>query len=385
MAVGKKTSPMKLEPITTALVVGSLVSGGIKGISGIAGGISNRMRARREQERLRKQFRKNKQALLDIDISNPFANIETEFENPFEDLTVNQQQAEFEAEQAAQSRSNIMANFREAAGGSGIASLAQALSNQATIQNARASASIGQQEARNEILAAQGAQRVQALESQAEQRVGIGESIRQRAEAQRQRDIIALRGGRDAGLAALSQQRAEGTKQVVEGIGQLAGTAAAGYLAYKGGAFGGGGSTTTTTTPVDTPVVETPSSGLGTSLNLPMSSVANIPSASTVFNNTGGSYDGLDFNDAFRKAAQDLGEGGIFNWRGNQYVVKYGSQSNDMPAPPPVSSSVNAGLSGYGNFSNLNNIMGGVGSIDPTNISNFKISSDFMTYDNPIR
>ena len=56
-----------------------------------------------------------------------------------------------------------------------------------------------------------------------------------------------------------------------------------------------------------------------------------------------------------------------------------------MPTPPPVSSSVNAGLSGYGNFSNLNNIIGGVGSIDPTNISNFKISSDFMTYDNPIR
>jgi len=52
--------------------------------------------------------------------------------NVYEDITVNTQQADFQAAQARQSGADTMANFRAAAGGSGIASLATAIAaNQA--------------------------------------------------------------------------------------------------------------------------------------------------------------------------------------------------------------------------------------------------------------
>ena len=68
-------------------------------------------------------------------------------ENTMEDLTINQQQAEFEKQQAMQSQANIMGQMRGAAGSSGIAALAQSLANQGSLQAQRASASIGAQEA----------------------------------------------------------------------------------------------------------------------------------------------------------------------------------------------------------------------------------------------
>ena len=104
-------------------------------------------------------------------VKNPYADLQTDFrniyegmENPFEDLTVNMQAAEFQAEQGTQQRANILAGLSGAAGSSGIASLAQALSNQGALQTRQISADIGQQEAANQRLAAQGAQRTQAMQ-----------------------------------------------------------------------------------------------------------------------------------------------------------------------------------------------------------------------------
>ena len=93
------------------------------------------------------------------DISNPYANMN--MENFAEDLTVNQQQAEFEKQQAMQSEANIMQGMQGAAGGSGIAGLAQAMANQGAQRAQRASASIGQQEAANQQARVRGAQDVQ--------------------------------------------------------------------------------------------------------------------------------------------------------------------------------------------------------------------------------
>jgi len=70
-------------------------------------------------------------------------------ENAMEDLTVNTQQAEFEAQQNAQNQANIMSQMSGAAGGSGIAALAQSMANQGALQAQKASASIGAQEADN--------------------------------------------------------------------------------------------------------------------------------------------------------------------------------------------------------------------------------------------
>ena len=92
-------------------------------------------------------------------MTNPYADMN--MENFAEDLTVNQQQAEFEKQQGMQSEANIMQGMQGAAGGSGVAGLAQAMANQGSQRAQRASASIGQQESANQKMKVQGAQDVQ--------------------------------------------------------------------------------------------------------------------------------------------------------------------------------------------------------------------------------
>ena len=117
-------------------------------------------------------YRKDYQAL---EFKNPYlnqrnymsglTNVYSGLENTMEDLTINQKQAEFERQQFQQSQANILGGLRGAAGGSGVAALAQALSQQGQIAGQRAAASIGQQEARNQAMAAQQAAKLQSQEA----------------------------------------------------------------------------------------------------------------------------------------------------------------------------------------------------------------------------
>ena len=113
-------------------------------------------------------------AYEDFEFKNPYADME----NVYEDLTVNTQQAEFQAQQGAQQRANIMQGMQGAAGGSGIAALAQSMANQGQLQTQQISASIGQQEAANQRARAQGADRAQQLERGGEASVQQAESGR---------------------------------------------------------------------------------------------------------------------------------------------------------------------------------------------------------------
>jgi len=61
-----------------------------------------------------------------------------------------------------------MQALRGAAGGSGIAGLAQIIANQSQLATQKASASIGLQESRNEMMAAKGAAANQAMERKGE-------------------------------------------------------------------------------------------------------------------------------------------------------------------------------------------------------------------------
>jgi hypothetical protein len=81
---------------------------------------------------------------------NPYA------ENVFEDITVSKEAAEFQMEQAAQQRADVMASFRGAAGTSGVSSLAQSIVNQGQVHTRQVSADIARQEAANQKLIAQG-------------------------------------------------------------------------------------------------------------------------------------------------------------------------------------------------------------------------------------
>ena len=96
-----------------------------------------------------------------FDTSNLYANQE----NAYEDLTVNQQAAQFQAQQNQASQANIKSSMAGAAGGGGIAALAQTMANQSAQQNAAASASIAQQESANQMATAKGDMALQSSES----------------------------------------------------------------------------------------------------------------------------------------------------------------------------------------------------------------------------
>jgi len=139
-------------------------------------------RAFEERQEQRKVLNEQMDVYKAQQFRNPFA------ENVFEDLTVNQQQAQFQAQRGEQQRANIMQNLRGAAGGSGIAGLAQALANQGQLQTQRISASIGQQEAANQKMAAQGQLNVQR-----------GDEMLQRMNVDRESTLLGMRFGQATG------------------------------------------------------------------------------------------------------------------------------------------------------------------------------------------
>ena len=151
------------------------------------------------------------------DVQNPFADLQTQYENVFEDLTVSQLQAEFQEQQGAQQRADIMRELRGAAGGSGISALAQSLARQGALQTQQISAQIGQQEAANQRAAAQGAAAVQQMEAGREQQVAqgaftaqmarlSGEQMLQQSEMDRQATLLGMQMGQTAGAQSAYQQ-----------------------------------------------------------------------------------------------------------------------------------------------------------------------------------
>jgi hypothetical protein len=181
----------------------------------LLGGKKQRKAARREsalarEERAKQQaiLEKQKQEYRDIEFTNPYEGMQNQYaENVYEDLTVNQQQAQFQAQQGAQQRANIMGGLRGAAGTSGIAGLAQAMANQGQIQAQQISGSIGQQEARNQMLAAQGAQQRQRGAAAVDLSIRGGDAMVQQAESGRQATLLGVAQGGAAGANAAYQQQ----------------------------------------------------------------------------------------------------------------------------------------------------------------------------------
>jgi hypothetical protein len=193
---------------------GAIIVGGVGMVASAFQGSKNRelaedqmddarIQAAAQQERLDKEKVKYER----LKFRNPFSNME----NKFEDLPINQQQAEFERQTMEQQRANIMQSMRGAAGGSGVASLAQMLANQGQVATQRISASIGQQEARNALLAAQGASAIQTAERQGAQWV-------QQAEMDRRSTILGMQAGISAGAnqAAMQAQANQMNAQIAQ-------------------------------------------------------------------------------------------------------------------------------------------------------------------------
>jgi len=162
-----------------------------------------------------RKFRDEQQRLLSIEkekyremvFVNPFENME----NPFEDLTVNTQQAEFMSKRGEQTRANILASFRGAAGASGIAGLAQTLANQGMIQDQKISATIGKQESINQKAMAQGALTADITERK-------GEAGVQSLENQRNANLLSMQAAVTASAASnLGQAQANQMSSLVAG------------------------------------------------------------------------------------------------------------------------------------------------------------------------
>lgn len=191
----------------------------LQGIGGVVSGIAGSRQRRREQADAARSYTDAMARFENIDTSNPYANIT----NPYANLTVNQQQADFMAQQTQQASANTMSQLSAAAGGSGIAALAQAMANQQTRNLQQASATIGAQEQANQRLMAQGAMQTQMARAQGDylsQRMQANQATTQLAMAQRRK-------------AAADQARQQATGALIGGIGKIAGGVMAGFTADK--------------------------------------------------------------------------------------------------------------------------------------------------------
>tara|TARA_R100000995_G_C3483524_1_gene125572 strand:- start:1534 stop:2340 length:807 start_codon:yes stop_codon:yes gene_type:complete len=262
MAIGEKINFSPLKQAKPPKGLSGMAIGGIaSAVTGVAGGLFNYFGGRKARNEAEEQ-RKEAQGLLneqiadyqDLDTSNiyanvrnPYASMETEFENVYEDLTVNQQQARFMAEQGAQQRANIMQNLSGAAGGSGIAALAQTMANQGQLAAQQASASIGQQEAANQMAAARGAASVQQMEAAREQQILAGEAQAEKTrlageeaarglEYQKTQSMMELRAGQ---LQSAVDAKLQAQQQMSSGISDILGGVTGGLSMFAmGGGFG---------------------------------------------------------------------------------------------------------------------------------------------------
>ena len=156
----KSESPHKFVPLLAIGAGLSLASGAI----GSWQANKQQRKAERKEKQSRKEMNRLKDIYSNLDTSNPYLNME----NTMEDLTVNQQQAQFQQQQFQQSQANIMDSLKGAAGGGGVAALAQQLAQSGQLASQQASASIGQQEAANQRAERAAAGRIQDMERQGE-------------------------------------------------------------------------------------------------------------------------------------------------------------------------------------------------------------------------
>tara|TARA_R110002012_G_scaffold141675_1_gene299481 strand:+ start:1114 stop:2007 length:894 start_codon:yes stop_codon:yes gene_type:complete len=156
-----------------------------------------------EQAVQRKLLEKQKDKYRKFEFKNPYADMQNQFEeNIYEDLTVDMRAAEFQKQQGQQQRANILQSLRGAAGGSGVAGLAQTLANQGQLQSQQIAAGIGQQERQNQMLARQGEIMRRKAAGQIDMTERGGEAMVQSAEMSRQSTLLGIEYGGMAGANA---------------------------------------------------------------------------------------------------------------------------------------------------------------------------------------
>jgi len=215
--------------ITVAIIGASVAGAG--GLAKLGMSLAGRGKRIQEQEDAKEQMADRMKDYENLDTSNLNANVKNQYtnmENTYEDLTVNQQQAQFQSQQGSQQRANIMQGLKGAAGGSGVAGLAQAMAGQGQLQTQQISASIGMQESRNQAAAAQGAGAVQIAERQ-------GDQWLQQVEMNKQATLLGMQMGESSG-ANLAHQNAQANQMNAQVAQSQATSDAFGTMANAAGA-----------------------------------------------------------------------------------------------------------------------------------------------------
>mgnify|MGYP000300495946 CR=1 FL=1 len=221
------SSPLwSIAPLVAAALPGVISTVG-KGLGGLLGGVIGGRKRRQEQRAASAELNRRKADYESFDFQNPFADME----NPYEDLRVSTQAAEFQSQQQQQGLANTLDALRQSGGGLGAAAVAQSLAMQQSANQQQISASIAEQEVANERMAAQGQMQMQMQEAEGAMRVQ------------------GMEFGRTSTLLGMSEQRSQradmarqqATESMLGGIGDLAGAAAAFGVAggFKKGALKG--------------------------------------------------------------------------------------------------------------------------------------------------
>ena len=181
---------------------------------------------RQEQYAAQEDFGNQMEAWEDTKMKNPYAGVKNPYEsleNVYEDQTVNLKQAEFEKEQSQQAMANIMTGMQGAAGGGGVAGLAQVLANQGVKQAQQASVSIGAQEQANQ-------QRMVAESGRLQQLKVEGEQKRDMLEREGERMVEQYDMDKQAKMLDFAAQRQDAAHQSVDMMNQQIDQFATGVL-----------------------------------------------------------------------------------------------------------------------------------------------------------
>lgn len=229
-----KESPFKIWQ-----AVGSLAGGIFTGIA--AGKAAKKAEAAMNgPDGTKANLKRAREAMHNLDMTNPFEGMQNQFagmENKMEDLTINQKEAEMANQQFAQSQSNIMSGLRGAAGGSGIAALAQSLAQQGQLAAQKSAAGIGQQEAANQAKTAQAAADIQLKErsgaADVAQQIAAGEAASQSRELQKTQQLFQNAASEQEAAQARADQATAQKNQAIGG-------AISGGIGLLGSLVGGG-------------------------------------------------------------------------------------------------------------------------------------------------
>ena len=194
------------------LAAGAAVIGIVGGVSKMVGAAKRKKAAAAAQKKAKIEMDAKKKQYEALDTSNLAKNME----NKMEDLTINQKGMELQSQKAAQSRANIMEGMKGAAGGSGIAALAQqmAMSGQEAAQ--KSGAEIGKQEAANQKAAADAATQIQSDVIQ-------GEKDSRKLQYDKTTNLMNLAGGE---VTAAGEAEDAARKEQSDAVGQIAGSVA---------------------------------------------------------------------------------------------------------------------------------------------------------------